>query len=220
MKSFVTAILILTVVSVNANAALIFTVRDEWEAALTGQATIQTETFSIETANAARFTLESDVSSRTGPGAPFADFTEHQVEDGRLRVKFRNDLGASAARINFITWTFPEEVFAFGVDLANVISGNNGLKFEADFNGNSTERVLVSDYYGQGSGYRFLGMIGSSPFNEVNVGLTGSRNTVRFDNLSFASVVQVSEPSTLPLIALVFGLMLWGKQRVSRKITM
>ncbi len=132
------------------------------------------------------------------------------MENGEFIAGFQR-AGSINTQLNNLTWTFPHEIFAFGLDLNGAISSSTGTRFDGNFNGDQTERLMLSDYL-EIPGTGFFGIIGASSFDQVILRRAGGGgNNFKIDNLSFASAVAVSAPASYSFFFALLGMFIFRK---------
>lgn len=192
--SLTTAIMTIGSLVGGANAATIFTDRTAWVTALGGAAQTSDD-FSADIADGATITFASGVQSMaTGEGTSGGGI--NRVDGGDWDTRIRNASGLSG--YSSVTWEFPSNISAFGVDFSS-ISSSRGIHVSGDFDGSGNQDINLFTHQGSSNG--FLGVIGTSSFNSITLSASGTGDNDFFgaDDLSF---VAVPEPSSAILLGL------------------
>lgn len=211
--SFSTALAVATlgvaVLTPAANAFNVFTSRAAWEAAIAG-ATITTDPFDNDIAQAQSITLDSGIISTNSDPVGFDD----NSVSGGVYNNATDGNGSTAAET--VTWDFPEAIFAYGADFIGVEDGE--LTLTGNFDGTGDQTLTVSTEIGGANG--FLGIVGEATFSSIVFGNNAiTDNIFNIDNASFgvqAESQSTPEPSAVIALGL-FGLGLGISKRVKRK---
>ncbi|WP_425411087.1 VPLPA-CTERM sorting domain-containing protein [Hyphococcus sp.] len=196
------SIAVLAATALPAQAAVVYTDRSAFEAALSGS--VVTDDFDNDIATADSITFDSGVvATKSSSGVPP---TLNRVSNGDYdgfvqRDDFRN-----------ITFDFPQSVSAFGADFSELSS----LFINGDFDGTGETQFSISDIVGSDAG--FFGIIGEADFSSVffttlagTVLTPGAApfggETFSLDNLTLAGGVnaEVPVPAALPLLLTGLG---------------
>lgn len=186
----------------DAHAAMTFTDRAAWEAAvLAASGTITTDTFSTDIASAQSITLDSGIVSTNSNEITLPNVFNNNSVSGGL---YQNAVGApSWTASTTITWTFPTPgVFAFGAEFLNVNVG--GLTLNGDFDGTGLQSYILANEIGSSTG--FFGVIGTATFGSVTY--TQSVNGIdafRIEDASFATQPAAAVPEPASVTMLVVG---------------
>lgn len=187
----------LLVLSQPLSAVTVFTDRMAWEDALS--TTIITETFDVDIAEGPNtITFAGGVEST---GVSLIDGTgDNTVSGGEWSGNVRNSTTTNTGYTS-ITWTFPQEISAFGADF-NSIAGSRALEIVANWDGMGETGINLRDTIGSGG---FLGVIGDATFTEIRFDINEATASIagndvfRADNASYTNAVP--EPSA----TLLFG---------------
>jgi len=190
----------------------IYTDRTAWETALAGFAIVE-DGFDNNIASAQSIVFDSGVVS-TGSIAP-TNPSINVVSGGSYNSN--NDPDGSGG-FPLTTWTFPDQIFAFGMDFIDAAS-NFGITVSGDFDGSGIVSFDIRSQLGR-PGDGFLGIIGAGLFDQIMFTPTpneyNSNEGYSIDNLAFVSPIAVPVPAGIWLM--LTGLGALGVMRGTRRI--
>lgn len=172
--------------------------RSAWEAEAGSIST--SETFDNDIAQSDTLTFDSGIQSEAAGDNAAAN---HLVTAGRFNGTLRTSIATAAGYLTF-TWTFPENVTAFGADFYS-IGGSRQVSVQGTFD-SGLEAFDLRTLFGNDGGVDqgFFGLISDTPFNSItlvalNSAFSGNDNFT-VDNV--ALVQAIPEPASLTLVAL------------------
>ena len=194
---------------------IVFTDRTAWDAAVAGSS-ITNDPFNNPIMNAQTIPFDSGVSSQAS-NFIVLPFPINAVTGGQYRGLVDGDMSTGAESI---TWTFPSQIFAFGLDFArdpDNLGFNGRVQLTGNFDGTGPTTFNLENTIGAQSG--FFGVVGMSTFNEIQWSAVSAQNVAfAVDDLSFASEAStpgapIPEPSTILLLSSGIAGLAWWRHR-------
>ena len=168
-----------------AEAVTVFTDRIAWEETVSG---ITTDTFSTPQSSSQSLLLESGIEV-TGVSSVWSS--------GQFYT-------STPSHSQSVVFKFPSQIIGFGADFSSTTS-NGGLTVSGLFDGIAGIDTVVFSEYLQEQGTGFLGIVADRAFDLISFGMqspplavAAANEAFQMDNLSFASNLAQSDPSSSP----------------------